>query len=144
VSVEDEDSQSYSVTYENVVIPNATDDTSIHYVDEHGNPVMMDAIDPNVSDYNNFYRYKLLCVQLYLPRKYAARLARSRHIDAVVRRVASKSRRRKPTLHQCEDCGKVLKYPSKIAEHRRSHTGERPHICPQCGMGFSQKGALKW
>lgn len=78
-----------------------------------------------------------------MTRRAAARLARTRHIETVVRRVAAKPRRRAPTIHQCEDCGKILKYPSKIAEHKRSHTGERPHMCPQCGLAFSQKGALK-
>ena len=64
-------------------------------------------------------------------------------MEVVEEKLRVTAKRRPPTIHQCEDCGKILKYPSKIAEHRRSHTGERPHTCPHCNMGFSQKGALK-
>ncbi|CAJ0596245.1 unnamed protein product [Cylicocyclus nassatus] len=73
------------------------------------------------------------------------RLAKQRHIDFVVNKVARKSngRLKRPlTIYECEDCGKIIRYPSKIEEHRRSHTGAKPHQCPHCGQRFSQKGGL--
>uniref|UniRef100_A0A915DWF9 C2H2-type domain-containing protein n=1 Tax=Ditylenchus dipsaci TaxID=166011 RepID=A0A915DWF9_9BILA len=36
------------------------------------------------------------------------------------------------TYYKCDVCGKLLRYPSKIEEHRRSHTGEKPFPCTQC------------
>ncbi|VDO83983.1 unnamed protein product [Heligmosomoides polygyrus] len=36
----------------------------------------------------------------------------------------------------------LLQYPSKIEEHRRSHSGLKPHECLHCGQRFSQKGGL--
>ncbi|EYC03015.1 hypothetical protein Y032_0096g2902 [Ancylostoma ceylanicum] len=73
------------------------------------------------------------------------RLAKQRHIDFVVNKVARRSngRLKRPlTIYECEDCGKIIRYPSKIEEHRRSHTGAKPHQCPHCGQRFSQKGGL--
>lgn len=50
---------------------------------------------------------------------------------------------RKPaTYYKCDVCDKVIKYPSKIAEHLRSHTGEKPFQCRFCGHCFTQRGAL--
>ena len=33
---------------------------------------------------------------------------------------------------KCEECGKVLADPSSLYRHRKIHTGEKPHKCPQC------------
>ncbi|KJH47540.1 zinc finger, C2H2 type [Dictyocaulus viviparus] len=38
--------------------------------------------------------------------------------------------------------GVANKYPSKIKEHCRSHSGLKPYECPHCGQRFSQKGGL--
>lgn len=73
------------------------------------------------------------------------RLAKQRHIDFVVNKVARRNngRSRRPlTIYECEDCGKIIRYPSKIEEHRRSHSGLKPHECLHCGQRFSQKGGL--
>lgn len=56
---------------------------------------------------------------------------------------ASPHIRKKPTLHKCEFCGKVDKYPSKIRAHMRTHTGEKPFKCEICGMAFSQKTPMR-
>uniref|UniRef100_A0A914XPB2 C2H2-type domain-containing protein n=1 Tax=Plectus sambesii TaxID=2011161 RepID=A0A914XPB2_9BILA len=68
-------------------------------------------------------------------------------VDAVARGLdvdyASPHNRRKPVIHQCEVCGKIDKYPSKIKAHMRTHTGERPFVCEICGMGFAQRTAMR-
>ncbi|XP_032868145.1 zinc finger protein 79-like [Amblyraja radiata] len=35
----------------------------------------------------------------------------------------------------CSDCGKSFTCSSRLLEHQRTNTGERP--CAQCGMGFT-------
>ncbi|CAI2307835.1 unnamed protein product [Caenorhabditis sp. 36 PRJEB53466] len=68
-------------------------------------------------------------------------------IDAVAKGVdvndASPHHRKKPTMHKCEFCGKVDKYPSKIRAHMRTHTGEKPFKCDICGMRFSQRTPMR-
>lgn len=39
----------------------------------------------------------------------------------------------------CAECGKQYKSRFGYTIHRRSHTGERPYVCPICNMGFTNK-----
>lgn len=102
----------------------------IQYIDEEGNQIDNEEL---LAEEDSFQ-------ENVLPR--LSGITRKGNNTSVVMKPSSKPRRR-ATIHQCEDCGKILKYPSKIAEHRRSHTKEKPHSCTECGASFSQKGALK-
>lgn len=46
--------------------------------------------------------------------------------------------------HSCEHCGKIYGKLSKLQEHVRSHTGERPFVCdaPGCGKTYIRKEHL--
>ncbi|XGW24001.1 hypothetical protein V3C99_005870 [Haemonchus contortus] len=100
-------------------------------MDVEGNNIFIEESVPSTSKSSNDLRM---------------RLAKQRHIDFVVNKVARRTnngRTRRPlTIYECEECGKIIRYPSKIEEHRRSHNGVKPHQCHHCGQRFSQKGGL--
>lgn len=50
---------------------------------------------------------------------------------------------RMPTLEICQLCGLHLKYPSRIEQHMRSHTGVKPFLCDICGQNFASPSTLK-
>uniref|UniRef100_A0A8C3F3W4 Uncharacterized protein n=1 Tax=Chrysemys picta bellii TaxID=8478 RepID=A0A8C3F3W4_CHRPI len=41
--------------------------------------------------------------------------------------------------YNCLDCGKSFSLHSRLINHRRVHTGERPYKCLDCGKSFSQR-----
>uniref|UniRef100_T1IHY5 C2H2-type domain-containing protein n=1 Tax=Strigamia maritima TaxID=126957 RepID=T1IHY5_STRMM len=45
-------------------------------------------------------------------------------------------------LFKCPVCGDVLKQRWTFIVHLRRHTGERPHICAECGKGFKSLSQL--
>ena len=54
-----------------------------------------------------------------------------------------KGAKRKRAQHECDVCEKVFGYPSKLAEHMRTHTKEKLYECDVCEKRFTQSGHLK-
>ena len=46
--------------------------------------------------------------------------------------------------HVCDHpgCGKAYGTPSRLIEHQRVHTGDRPYVCEDCGATFAQNSTL--
>ncbi|KAJ3241266.1 hypothetical protein HDU81_001251 [Chytriomyces hyalinus] len=39
--------------------------------------------------------------------------------------------------YACPECSKVFHFPSLLAEHARSHSGERPFSCSECDKSYT-------
>ncbi|GMT00336.1 hypothetical protein PENTCL1PPCAC_22510 [Pristionchus entomophagus] len=73
------------------------------------------------------------------------RMMKNRHLDYIVGKVAegqSDMGKKTITAEECNICGKVLKYPSRIAAHHRMHAEERIFRCEHCNKTFTQKSSL--
>ncbi|XP_015260917.1 PREDICTED: zinc finger and SCAN domain-containing protein 2-like [Gekko japonicus] len=46
------------------------------------------------------------------------------------------------SAYLCAQCGKGFRWPSALAVHQRTHTGEKRHRCTECGKRFGQRGHL--
>ena len=40
--------------------------------------------------------------------------------------------------HVCSDCGKGFSLQDSLKTHRMTHIVEKHHVCSDCGKGFSQ------
>ncbi|GMT28059.1 hypothetical protein PFISCL1PPCAC_19356, partial [Pristionchus fissidentatus] len=52
-------------------------------------------------------------------------------------------RRAPPIVAQCQICGLMVKHPSKIQAHMRSHNGVKPWQCTVCGLSVATLYALR-
>ncbi|XP_062322590.1 zinc finger protein 420-like [Osmerus eperlanus] len=51
----------------------------------------------------------------------------------------TRRRRGNPSNHvECEVCGRTFKFQSLYIIHKRTHTGEKPYKCSDCGKDFAQ------
>ncbi|KAJ1349807.1 hypothetical protein KIN20_005461 [Parelaphostrongylus tenuis] len=122
--------------------------TTYYYdTDENGEAVLVDRspYDFENSDANSIYIEEVPPSNLKSSTDLRMRSAKQRHIDVIVNKVACRTDgrpRRQLTVYECEECGRIIRYPSKIKEHRRTHSGLKPFECVHCGQRFSQKGGL--
>ncbi|XP_074644406.1 uncharacterized protein LOC141901195 [Tubulanus polymorphus] len=49
--------------------------------------------------------------------------------------------REKP--HECSDCGKRFFTPSRLRQHRRTHTGDKPYSCDICNHCFARSDMVR-
>lgn len=49
----------------------------------------------------------------------------------------------RPKKFRCDECEKAYSRPVLLAQHKRTHTGERPFVCEQCGQSFFRQSHLK-
>uniref|UniRef100_UPI00402B33DF uncharacterized protein LOC143311087 n=1 Tax=Arvicanthis niloticus TaxID=61156 RepID=UPI00402B33DF len=46
--------------------------------------------------------------------------------------------------YECDQCGKAFSQNSSLQSHKSTHLGEKPHECNQCGKAFSRHSNLQY
>ena len=49
----------------------------------------------------------------------------------------------KRKVFKCNECSYETTYVKDLHRHHRTHTGERPFICPHCGKNFNRSDKLR-